>query len=295
MSTFLLGVGLYYLLENCDTYCSFVELALPVALVLFAIISMLSAAVGYIGALFTNLLTIRLVGVHSSLYLSPPSPSPPPICAALTFLQINEKLLPASVREIRALIAQAENSTVINRADVILENMQRRYQCCGGDNQSDWKNGPPLSCCVNPNYLDNTCKYPGIFVRGCADAMYRHFLFNAHTWMYAVVVILVVKLFVLVAGSCLQFQSVPSHVQEGLLSRTANMRWSSAVVKQRQYDLPASLPSKWPFLIVSSSKFVQPSSGIAFRSHRLTTSFQEFLKKYTPHVPPHTQACAPAP
>uniref|UniRef100_A0A5K3FTN2 Transposase n=1 Tax=Mesocestoides corti TaxID=53468 RepID=A0A5K3FTN2_MESCO len=200
LSTFLLGVGLYYLLENCDTYCSFVELALPVALVLFAIISMLSAAVGYIGALFTNLLTIRLFAIFEIVIFVCQ------VCAALTFLQINEKLLPASVREIRALIAQAENSTVINRADVILENMQRRYQCCGGDNQSDWKNGPPLSCCVNPNYLDNTCKYPGIFVRGCADAMYRHFLFNAHTWMYAVVVILVVKLFVLVAGSCLQFQ-----------------------------------------------------------------------------------------
>uniref|UniRef100_A0A5K3FNI4 Transposase n=1 Tax=Mesocestoides corti TaxID=53468 RepID=A0A5K3FNI4_MESCO len=159
LSTFLLGVGLYYLLENCDTYCSFVELALPVALVLFAIISMLSAAVGYIGALFTNLLTIRLFAIFEIVIFVCQ------VCAALTFLQINEKLLPASVREIRALIAQAENSTVINRADVILENMQRRYQCCGGDNQSDWKNGPPLSCCVNPNYLDNTCKYPGIFVR----------------------------------------------------------------------------------------------------------------------------------
>ncbi|KAL5110275.1 CD63 antigen [Taenia crassiceps] len=193
----LLGIGLYFFFEDCKTDCTLLQIVLPLALMTFGGVTIFITSLGYVGAFFINLCVIRVfISLSMLVFVGQ-------LTAGLTLYNMREDLVTATVAEIRRLIAEAENS-VDSQTGLMLEKIQSRYQCCGADGQSDWKLGPPLSCCVNPNFLDGVCRYPGMYVRGCASAMHRHLESTAYIWLYVVIALFVVEFALIVASYSLQ-------------------------------------------------------------------------------------------
>nr|CDS17982.1 tetraspanin [Echinococcus granulosus] len=193
----LLGIGMFFFFENCRTHCTLLQIVLPLALMTFGGVTIVTTSLGYIGALVVNLCAIRLFIVLITLVFLGQ------LTAGLTLHNIREDLVSAASKEIRQLIAEAENA-LKSEADLILEKIQTRYKCCGADGQSDWEQGPPLSCCVNPKLLEGVCSYPGMYVRGCASAMYMYLESNMYIWLYMVIALLVVEFTIIIASYSLQ-------------------------------------------------------------------------------------------
>ncbi|KAL5968739.1 CD63 antigen [Taenia solium] len=163
----------------------------------FGGVTIVTTSLGYVGAFFINLCAIRMFITLSILVFVGQ------LTAGLTLYNIREEFVSATLMEIRQLIAEAENSAN-SEAGLMLEKIQTQYKCCGADGQSDWKLRAPLSCCVNPNSLDGVCRYPGMYVRGCASAIYRYLESSAYIWLYVVIALLVVEFALIVASYALQ-------------------------------------------------------------------------------------------
>nr|CDS25965.1 tetraspanin [Hymenolepis microstoma] len=200
----ILGIGLFFYFEHCGKYCILSQLAIPVALMAIGGSALVTTSLGYIGAFYINRCILRTFTVLLILVFLVH------IGVGSTFYQMREGLIPLALEEIRSLIDKAESSKK-SEALVIMERIQNRYKCCGGDGQKDWKDDIPLSCCVNPNYLDNNCRYPGMYVRGCASSIFRHFEASTHIWFYLTITLYVVEFFLVVAVCQFQCQ-LPAYV-----------------------------------------------------------------------------------
>ncbi|VUZ39495.1 unnamed protein product [Hymenolepis diminuta] len=190
----ILGIGLFFYFEHCGKYCILSQLTVPVTLMIIGGSTLVTTSLGYIGAFYINRCILRTFAVIIILVFLAH------IGVGITFYQMREELIPMALKELRALIDQAERSKK-SEAFTMMEKIQNRYKCCGGDGQKDWKDEVPLSCCVNPNYLDNTCRYPGMYVRGCASSMYRHFEASTRIWFYLTIILFFVEFLLVFAVS----------------------------------------------------------------------------------------------
>ncbi|KAM7537336.1 hypothetical protein Aperf_G00000065336 [Anoplocephala perfoliata] len=188
-----LGIGLFIYFEHCRRYYILTQVAIPATLMVIGSSTIVMASLGYVGAFYNNRCILKVfAALYFLIFLAQ-------VAFGLSFYQLRTELIPMGMKEIRALIAEA-NKSEESDARLIMDQLQSQYKCCGGSNGSDWRNNTPISCCVNPNHLTLVCPYPGPYVRGCASSIFHYFEATKHLWCYQVIVLFIIEFLFMVAA-----------------------------------------------------------------------------------------------